>query len=99
MENLQPDPLVNGKLGDDVGQEQVAMVLGSRVHTLLGEEARPSKGHEATELGPLPLVVGVMDVRGGVLHQERGELQQEDPHGVLYACQGRPNLSTNTDTE
>lgn len=69
MEHLQHNPLMDSKLGYDVSQEQVSMVLGSRVHTLLREEAGPSEGHEAPEFGTLPLVVGVMDVRGRVFHQ------------------------------
>ena len=70
MEDLQDDPLVDGKLGNDVSQQEVPMVLCGRVHALLGQEAGPGEGHEATELGALPLVVGVVDVRGRVLHQQ-----------------------------
>ena len=62
---------MDSKLGDDVCQEEVAVVLGGRVHALLGQEARPGKGHQPTQLGPLALVVGVMDVRGRMLHQQR----------------------------
>ena len=83
MEDLQHDSLVDGELGYDVSQQQVTVVLGCRVNALLGQEARPGEGHEATQLGSLPLVVGVVDVRGSVLHQETGELQQEDAHRVL----------------
>ncbi len=52
-------------------------------HALLGQKARPGKGHEAPQLCPLPLVVGVMDVRGSVLHQQGGELEKQDAHRVL----------------
>ena len=68
MEDLKDDSLVDGKLGNDVGQHEVAMVLGGRVHALLGQEARPGKRHEPPQLGPLTLVVGVVDVGGCVLH-------------------------------
>jgi hypothetical protein len=80
VKHLQHDPLVDGKLGNDVCQEQVPVVLGSRVHALLREETRPGKGHESAELGALALVVGVVDVRGGMLDEEGRELQQEDAH-------------------
>ena len=83
MKDLENDPLVNGKLCDDVSQEEVAVVLGGWVHTLLGEEAGPGKGHQATQLGPLALVVGVVDVRGCVLHQQGRELQEQNAHGIL----------------
>ena len=36
MEDLQDYPLVDGKLGNDVSQKQVTMVLGRWVNTLLG---------------------------------------------------------------
>ena len=45
MEDLQDNPLVDSKFGNDVSQEQVAMVLGCRVNTLFGEETGPGKGH------------------------------------------------------
>ena len=62
------------------------MVLGGRVHTLLGEETRPGKGHETSQLGSLSLVVGVVDMRRGVFHQEGRELEQKDAHRVLCVC-------------
>ena len=42
----------------------MSVILGGRVHALFGQEARPGKGHQATKLGSLSLVVGVMYVRG-----------------------------------
>lgn len=59
---------MNGKLGYDVSKEEVAVILGGWVHTLLGEQTGPGKGHETTELGSLTFVVGVMDVRGCMFH-------------------------------
>ena len=70
VKDLENDPLVIGKLGDDVSQEEVAVVLGGWIHALLGEEAGPGKGHQAMQLGPLVLVVGVVDVRNHMLHQQ-----------------------------
>ena len=67
VEYLQNYPLVDGKLCNDVCQEKMAVVFCGGVHTLFGQEAGPCKGHEATQLGPLPLVVGVVDMRGSML--------------------------------
>ena len=50
---------------------------------MFGQETGPGEGHEAAKLGPLLLVIGVVDVGGSVLHQEGGELEQQDAHGVL----------------
>lgn len=75
--HLQDDLLVNGELGDDVGQKQVAAVFTGGVHAGFGQQARPGKGHEAPQLAVARLVV-VVDVVGGVLHQQGGELQQAD---------------------
>ena len=83
MKDLENNSLVDGKLGNNVSKEQVSVVFGGRVHTLLGQETRPSKGHETPELGSLSFVVGVMDVGGCVLHQQGGKLEQEDAHRVL----------------
>lgn len=80
---LQDDLLVDGEFGDNVRQEQVSAVLAGRVHAGLGEQAGPGKGHEAAQLAVAVLVV-VVDVVGGVLHQQRGVLQQVDPQRVQH---------------
>lgn len=80
---LQNNLLVNGKLGNDVCQEQVATVLAGWVHAGLGEEARPGKGHQAPQFA-VPVLVVVMDVMGGMLHQQRGKLQQVDPQRIQH---------------
>lgn len=80
---LQNNLLVNGKLGNDVCQEQVATVLAGWVHTGLGQEARPGKGHQAPQFA-VPVLVVVVDVMGGVLHQQRGKLQQIDPQRIQH---------------
>lgn len=87
-----------GELGDDVGQEQVSAVLAGGVHTGLGEQAGPREGHEAAQLAVAVLVV-VVDVVGGVLHQQRGALQQVDAQRVQHVClllgvQDLPEAST-----
>lgn len=45
--HLKDDALVDGKLGDDVGQKEVAMVLGGRVDAVLTQQAGPGEGHQA----------------------------------------------------
>ena len=50
---LQHNAFVNSKLGDDVGEQQVAVVLGGGVHAVLGQQAGPGKGHQATQFVPL----------------------------------------------
>ena len=50
---LQYDAFVNGEFGDDVGQQQVSVVLGGRIHAALGQQAWPGKRHQATQLVPL----------------------------------------------
>ena len=56
MEDLEHEPLVDGELGDDVGQEEVAVVSGRRVHAVLVLKTRPSVCHQATKLVALLLV-------------------------------------------
>lgn len=82
---LEDNFLVYCKLGNDVRQKQVPAVLARWVHTGLGEQAGPGKGHEAAQLAVAVLIV-VMDVVGGVLHQQRGTLQQVDPQCVQHVC-------------
>lgn len=74
---------MNGKLGNDVCQEQVATVLAGWVHAGLGQEAGPGKGHQAPQFA-VPVLVVVMDVMGGMLHQQRGKLQQVDPQRIQH---------------
>lgn len=80
---LQDDFLMDGKFGDDVRQQQVPAVFASRIHTSLGEQTGPCEGHQTAQLAVAVLVV-VMDVVGGVLHQQRGVLQEVDPQGVQH---------------
>ncbi len=47
VKDLKHNPLMNSELGNDMGQEEVSVVLGSWVHTLLGEETGPGEGHES----------------------------------------------------
>lgn len=75
--------LMDGEFGDDVCQQQVPTVFASRIHTSLGEQTGPCKGHQTAQLAIAVLVV-VMDVVGGMLHQERGILQEVDPQGVQH---------------
>ena len=79
--HLQDNLLVDGKLGDDVGQKQVTTVFTGRIHAGFGQQARPSKGHEAPQLAIAWFVV-VVNVVGSVLHQQGGELQQADSQWV-----------------
>ena len=48
--HLQHDALVDGELCDDVGQQQVAVVLGGWVNAVLGQQARPRKRHQPPQL-------------------------------------------------
>lgn len=41
---------MNGELGNDVSKEQVSAVFTGRVDAGFRQEARPSEGHEATQL-------------------------------------------------
>ena len=79
--HLQHDLLVDGELGDDVREQQVAAVLAGGVDAGLGQQAGPGEGHEAPQLAVAALVV-VVDVVRRVLHQQRGELQQLDAQRV-----------------
>ena len=74
VKDLEDDALVDGELGYDVAEEQVAVVLVERVDARLGEQARPRERHEAAQLGALLLVVHVVDVRVRVLDEERAQL-------------------------
>lgn len=61
----------------------MSTVFASWVYTGLGEQAGPGEGHEAAQLAVAVLVV-VVDVVGGVLHQQRGILQEVNPQGVQH---------------
>ena len=50
---LEHNPLVDGKLGNVVGEEKMAVVLCGRVDAVLLDQTGPSKGHQATQLGTL----------------------------------------------
>lgn len=65
---LKDNFLVYCKFGNNVCQKQVPTVFACWVHTGLGEQAGPRKGHEAAQLAVAVLVV-VMDVVGRMLHQ------------------------------
>ena len=41
---------MDGKLCDDVREQEMAMILSGRVNATLGEKTRPRKRHEATQL-------------------------------------------------
>lgn len=80
---LKDDFLVYGEFGNDVRQKQVAAVFAGRVHAGLGQQAGPREGHEAAQLAVAVLVV-VVDVVRGVLHQQRGVLQEVNPQRVQH---------------
>lgn len=60
---------MNGKLGDNVSQQEVATVLAGWIHAGFGEQARPSEGHKTPQLA-IPALVVVMDVMRSVLYQQ-----------------------------
>lgn len=76
---------MDGELGDDVCQQQVATVLAGRVHTGFGKQTGPGEGHEAAQLTVAVLVV-VVDVVWRVFHKQCGKLQQVDPQRVQHVC-------------
>lgn len=41
---------MDGELCDDVGEQQVAVVLGGGVHAVLTEQAGPCERHQAPQL-------------------------------------------------
>ncbi len=53
---LEDDALVDGELGNDVGEEEVAVIAGGGVHTVLGQQAGPRVGHQTTQLVALKFV-------------------------------------------
>lgn len=68
MEHLKDDALVNGELGDDVTEQQVAVVSSGRVDAVFTEEARPSKGHQSAKFVALTFVGRVVDVLRGLFN-------------------------------
>lgn len=66
--HLQDDFLMDGEFGDDMRQQQVPAIFASRIHTSLGEQTGPCESHQTAQLAIAVLVV-VMDVVGGMLHQ------------------------------
>lgn len=85
LQYLKDNLLVYGKLGNDVRQKQVSTVFAGRIHASLGQQAGPCEGHQAAQLAVAVLVV-VVDVVRGVLHQQRGVLQEVDPQRVQHVC-------------
>lgn len=63
----------------------MSAVFAGWVDAGLGEQAGPGEGHQAAQLAVAVLVV-VVDVVGGVLHQQRGVLQEVNPQGVQHVC-------------
>lgn len=47
---LEHNAFVDGELCDDVGEQQVAVVLGGGVHAVLTEQAGPCERHQAPQL-------------------------------------------------
>lgn len=41
---------MDGELCDDVGEQQVAVILGGGVHAILTEQAGPRERHQAPQL-------------------------------------------------
>lgn len=74
---------MDGEFGNDVRQQQVSTVFASRIHTGLGQQTGPCEGHQTAQLAIAVLIV-VMDVVGGMLHQQCGVLQEVDPQGVQH---------------
>ena len=58
------------------------MISGGGVHTVLGQQTRPGVGHQSPQLVALLLVGGVVDVSSALVHQQTGELEQQDPNIV-----------------
>jgi hypothetical protein len=82
VKHLEHDALVDGKFGDDVSEQEQAVVLVERIDARLGQQTRPGECHETTQLGALLFVVHVVDVVVRVLHKKRAQLQQEYAHRV-----------------
>lgn len=85
VRHLEDDFLMDGEFGNDVRQQQVPAVFAGRIHTSLGEQAGPRKGHQTAQFAVAVLVV-VMDVVGRMLHQQRGILQEVDTQGIQHIC-------------
>lgn len=60
---------MNGELGDNVSQQEVAAVLAGRIHAGFGEQARPCEGHETPQLA-VPALVIVVDVMRSMFYQQ-----------------------------
>jgi hypothetical protein len=82
MKYLKYDSLMNCKLGDDVREEEMSIVLCARVDAGLGEETRPGKGHETPELAPLLLIRGIVNVGRGDFNEKAGQLTEQDPNMI-----------------
>jgi len=82
---LENDSFMNGELGDDMSEQEVAMVASRRIDAALAEKARPCKRHETAQPRSLLLVAHVMNMRRGLLHQQTRQLKQENPYAVGLA--------------
>lgn len=80
---LQNYLLMYSKFGDDVCQKQMSAVFARWVHTGLGEQARPSKRHQAPQFA-VPVFVVVMNVMWRVLNQKSGKLQEIYPERIQH---------------
>ena len=104
MENLQHNSLVDGKLGNDVGEEKVTMVAGCWVDTVLGEQAGPGICHQAPQLVALLLVGSVMNMSCALVHQETGKLEKKNSNivrsskGIVWVNDVEDESGYNIDT-
>lgn len=72
-----------GKFCNDVCQKQMSTVFACWVHTGFGQEARPSKRHQAPQFA-VPVFVVVMNVMRSMLNQKGGKLQEIYPERIQH---------------
>lgn len=72
-----------GKFCNDVCQKQMSTVFARWVHAGFGQEARPSKRHQAPQFA-VPVFVVVMDVMRSMLNQKCGKLQEINPERIQH---------------
>ena len=73
---------MNGKLGNDVREQEMAVVPRGGVNTVLREQTGPGIGHKPAQLVTLFLVGGIVNVLRALIHQQAGELKDQDSHVV-----------------
>jgi hypothetical protein len=73
---------MNREFGNDMTEQQMAVISRHRVDAIFAQQARPRKSHQPSQLVALALVGAVVYVLRRKLDKQAGALQQGDSYAV-----------------